>query len=249
VKFRAGDLEFNANIAEMSEASSPQTGEPLRALTIQFRAQKEEIHAQALEAVQQRQTGGLFSLDEADEPDTEWRIAESSATYVGSAPWGVNHHVWRIEQVERLACARLIVGSIELEPYEYVEELDAPSGTVRLAARALVSDTALAELAAIDGPVDVVRVGISETPRQMTVQYVWGGAGQAGRAGQAVALVCAELGEPRVRLAGATLGDDRLGDLVRLLAGRGVLTAGDLEQLRAQRHARRRVVAVDDWRL
>src|SRR6188474_3462593 len=69
MKFRAGDLEFNANVAESSEAPSPQTGDLLRALTIQFRAQKISMHQQALEQAQQRAAGGLFSLTDANEPE------------------------------------------------------------------------------------------------------------------------------------------------------------------------------------
>ena len=48
MKFRAGELEFNASVADASEAPSPQTGDLLRSLTIQFRAQKITMHEQAL---------------------------------------------------------------------------------------------------------------------------------------------------------------------------------------------------------
>src|SRR5579859_3435581 len=123
MRFRAGELEFNATVAETSEAASAQTGEVLRTLTIQFRAQKAAMHELAVDEAQLRHQGGLFSLDEGDEVETEWRVRESTFSYVGSEPWGINHHVWRIEQVERLACERLIVGPVTLEPYEYVEQL------------------------------------------------------------------------------------------------------------------------------
>ena len=48
MKFRAGGLEFNASVAEASQSPSPRTGEMLRSLTIQFRAQKAAMHEQAL---------------------------------------------------------------------------------------------------------------------------------------------------------------------------------------------------------
>src|ERR1700730_13136372 len=121
VKFRAGELEFNASVAEASQVASPQTGEMLRSMTIQFRAQKAAMDALAVAEAEQRQTGGLFSLDEAAAaPETEWRVRENTFSYVGSEPWGINHHVWRIEEVERITCEQLIVGSLTLEPYEYV---------------------------------------------------------------------------------------------------------------------------------
>src|SRR5712691_13541868 len=142
MKFKAGELEFNATVAEASESPSLQTGGPLRTLTIQFRAQKPAMHEQALDEAQQRQSGGLFSLGDADQPDLEWRVRESSSSYVGTEPWGINHHIWRIEQVERVACERLIIGPLELEPYEYAEEASA-DGVVRLAARALLSEADL----------------------------------------------------------------------------------------------------------
>src|SRR6266851_8248818 len=139
MKFRAGELEFNATIAEASESPSPQTGDPLRTLTIQFRAQKVPMHEQALIEADQRRSGGLFSLGDADQPDLEWRVRESTSSFVGTEPWGINHHVWRIAQVERLACDRLIVDSVELEPYEYAEEVS-DDGFVRLVARAFISE-------------------------------------------------------------------------------------------------------------
>src|ERR1700736_6296625 len=111
MKFRAGDLEFNATVAEAGQVPSPQTGELLRSMTIQFRAQKATMHAQAVDAAEELHAGGLFSLTEGQElPETEWRVHESAFSYVGTEPWGINHHVWRIEEVERLACETLIVG-------------------------------------------------------------------------------------------------------------------------------------------
>src|SRR6516165_4458258 len=135
MKFRAGDLEFNASVVESSQAVSAQTGNPLQLLTIQFRAQKAGMHEAAVAEALQRQSGGLFSLEEASSPEIEWRVRESNWTYVGSEPWGVNHHVWRIEQMERLACTQLRLGTLALEPYDYAEEVS--DEHVRLAARAL----------------------------------------------------------------------------------------------------------------
>ena len=57
MRFKAGELEFNATVADASESPSPQTGDPLRVLTIQFRAQKVPMHEQALDEAQRRQSG------------------------------------------------------------------------------------------------------------------------------------------------------------------------------------------------
>jgi hypothetical protein len=243
MKFRAGELEFNANVADSSEAPSPQTGDLLRSLTIQFRAQKIPMHEQALEEAQQRQSGGLFSLTDTNEPEMEWRVRESTSSYVGSEPWGINHHVWRIEQVERLACERLIIGPIELDPYEYVEEVQ--DGVVRLAARALAYEAELEALSKLDGIVDVVRVGISDTLRRMRLSYVWGERPE----GVVVVLRGEDAAEARVTLAGAASAGDPLADLMAMLKAKGVLGDEDLEMFRRQRHAARRVENVDSWSL
>ncbi|MCA1648191.1 MAG: hypothetical protein LC797_22935 [Chloroflexi bacterium] len=245
MKFKAGGLEFNATVADAGEAPSPQTGDPLRTLIIQFRAQKAAMHEQALNEAQQRQSGGLFSLGEADQPDQEWRVRESTSSYVGSEPWGINHHTWRIEQVERLACERLIVGSVELEPYEYAEAVS-DAGMVRLAARARASRAQLAELALVGDVASVIRVGISDAPRPMTVTYLWGQTrdGQAG-----VAVRCQDAGEPRLSLDGASFALDMLGELIGVLQTKGVLDEADLEVLRRRRHAVRRVATIDGWPL
>ena len=239
MKFRAGNLEFNASVVDSDQLASPRTGNMLQVLTIQFRAQKAGVHEAAVTEALQRQSGGLYSLGEADQPDIEWRVRESNWTYVGSEPWGVNHHVWRIEQMERLACSRLRLGTIELEPYDYAEELIAEAG-VRLAARALVSQAELDTISRMAGPLEVVRVGISETPRHMRLSgYVWG----EHEAGLGVVVACEDVREPRVTLAGfdASLGAD-LEDVVEL-------ATLDRDELRRRRHARRHVANVDGWEL
>jgi hypothetical protein len=244
MKFKAGELEFNANVAESSEAPSPQTGDTLRSLTIQFRAQKITMHEQALVAAGQRQSGGLFSLnDSTNEPETEWRVRDSTSSYVGSEPWGMNHHVWRIEQVERLACERLSIGSIELDPYEYTEEVQ--DGVVRLAARALAYEAELEALSKLEGIVGVIRVGISDTPRRMRLSYVWGERPE----GLVVALRGEDAVEPRVTLQGASPPDDPFEELLSLLQARGVVDDADLDRLRQRRHAARRVSNIDAWSL
>ena len=242
MKFRAGELEFNATVAESSEAPSAQTGDVLRSLTIQFRAQKITMHEQALEEAQLRQSGGLISVNDAtNEPETEWRVRESTSSYVGSEPWGINHHVWRIEQVERLACERLIVGEVELDPYEYTEEVQ--DGVVRLAARALAYAADLDALSKLEGTINVVRVGISDTPRQMRLSYVWGERPE----GLVVVLRGEDAAEPRVTLAGASPPSDSFGELLSLLQAKGVVDEADLDQLRQRRHAARYVQNVDSW--
>jgi hypothetical protein len=252
MKFRAGELEFNATVAEASQSPSPQTGELLRSMTIQFRAQKATMHALAVDEAEQRQSGGLFSLDEAaDAAEIEWRVRESTFSYVGSEPWGINHHVWRIEEVERLACEQLIVGSVTLAPYEYVEQVS-EAGTVRLAARAAVSEADLDALSRLEGAIDVVRVGISSTPRRMRLDgYVWG----PGPSGLSVALACEDVREPRVSLAGveAIPDDNALDDLIAILQAKVLLGDQDLqdlrERIRLRRHAARRVSDVTTWSL
>jgi hypothetical protein len=262
VRFRAGELEFNATVADASEAASPQTGDPLRSMTIQFRAQKAAMHEQALAEAQQRQSGGLFSLDEtADPTEVEWRVRDSTFTYVGSEPWGIHHHVWRIEQVERLLCEQLIVGPVTLQPYDYVEQVS-ESGVLRLAARATVSELDLDALSRVSGAIAIVRVGISSTPRTMLLEgYVWA----PEDAGLGVALTCEDVREPRVTLRGVEgmPREDVLEELLGLLHGlgreeqRGLPHARDLdeqrgpphdrdleelrERLRLRRHAARRV--------
>src|SRR5215207_8077114 len=182
MRFRADEFAFTASVTEAHDEPSPQTGAPLKWLTIQFRAQTDEVHAQALVAATEKARGGLFSEAESpDHSDLEWRVADSSVQFVGNPPWGVNHHTWVIQQVERLACTRLRIGPLELEPYDYAEELDTDA-RLKVVARCSASDSDLADILRLQRElVEVTRVGISETPKRMLVEdYVWG----AGARGQ-----------------------------------------------------------------
>jgi hypothetical protein len=196
MKFRAGELAFTASVADVSTTTSAQTGNALRALTIQFRAPKQAMHELALDAVRERARGGLFSLTDAGDVEAEWRVEDSSVAYVGTEPWGMHHHTWRVEQIERLAITRLKLNDLDLEPYDYKEELT--DGVLRLAARCPISNEDLEKLATF-AEVDVVRQGISDTPRRMWLEgYVHG----PGAKGSGVALVCSDVVEPRVTMAG-----------------------------------------------
>jgi len=247
MRFQTGELAFTASVTEAHDEPSTQTGAPLKWLTIQFRAQSDEMHEQALEAATERSRGGLFSVsDTADKADLEWRVADSSVQFVGNPPWGVNHHTWVIQQVERVACSRLRVGALELEPYDYAEELSA-DGVLRLVARCTASDSDLHHLQGTREPVEVTRVGISNQPRRMRVQdYVWG----PGTRGQGVVVLLAEVAEPRLRLDSVSASESELlDDLLALLQPKSVLTDDDLRHLRQVRHERQRVADVDAWEL
>jgi hypothetical protein len=238
VKFRSGDLEFTASVVESSQTTSSQTGNPLQLVTIQFRAQKAGVHEAAVTQALERQSGGLFSVADSGEPELEWRVRESNWTYVGSEPWGVNHHVWRLEQVERLACSRLLVGSISLEPYDYAESVT--EGVVRLAARALVTVSDLDAVSRVLGAMEVTRVGISDTPRTMRMSgYIWSEQSE----GLAIALACEDVREARVTVSG--FDGPLAADLEDLVA----VASLDREEWIRRRHARRRVANVDGWDL
>jgi len=244
MKFKTGELAFTASILEVRDEPSAQTGAPLKWLTIQFRAQSDEMHELALAAASERSRGGVFSVSEAaGEPELEWRVADSSVQFVGNAPWGVNHHTWVIQQVERVACSSLLIGDLTLEPYDYREEV-ATDGALRLAARCAASDADLAKISELmqsRAQLDAVRVGISDQSRQMVVaDYAWG----PGVNGQAVVVVLEEQAERRVSLGASPSVDHELTSALLAL-----LSADDIHALRDRQHATRRVNDIDAWEL
>jgi hypothetical protein len=201
VRFRVAELEFTASVAEVGE----------RSLTIQFRAPRMQMHEQLLEAAQQR--AHVQSLED----DREWRIANVSFGYVGSEPWGMHHHTWRLEQVSRVAIESIRIGDLPLRLYDYREETSA-DGTLRFALRAAVTDSELRVLAALTGTRVAVQRDLDPRSRRMLLEgFVWG---PSTRHAKAVALVCSEQLEPRVTLAGATSLEPRV---LALLTQRGVL--------------------------
>jgi hypothetical protein len=183
VRFRVDELEFSASIQEATE----------RGLTIQFRAPKVEMHEALLEAAARR--AHVLS----PEDDREWRVADVSFGYVGSEPWGMHHHTWRLEQVGRISGAPLRIADLTFEPYDYREDRGADS-VLRFAFRAAASDSNLRALATLSGTVvEVVRE--QEQRRMLLEGFVWGA---SNKHGQAIALVCSEQLEPRVTASGAT---------------------------------------------
>ena len=251
MKFIAGDLTFAANVTESSQTTSPQTGSPLAVLTIQFRAPKADVHAQALRAAEQRREGGLFSLTDTDTTDLEWRVREFNTSYIGTEPWGMHHHTWHIQQVERIAITSLVLGDITLEPYDYTE-LTSEDGVLRLAGRAVAAQPvaqAIGRLWATGAPIDVTRLGVNPQSRQMRVEsYVWG----PGSHGEGVALVCADVHEPRITLAGSRTEPApaaSMDALLALLADKGLVSVGEAADVRerafAVDHTRRQVQNLD----
>jgi hypothetical protein len=218
VRFRVDDIEFSASVQEVAD----------RGLTIQFRAPKLEMHEALLEAVARR--AHVLSLED----EREWRIADVSFGYVGSEPWGMHHHTWRLEQVVRVSGGPLRIADLTFEPYDYREDT-AAEGVLRFAFRAAASDSDLRALATLSGTlVEVVRD--QEPPRLVLVAgFVWG---MSSTHGQAIALVCSEQTEPRVTASGATSLEAQL---LALLA-RNVPHTTDLLELR-------HVKDVDAWDL
>ena len=234
MRFSVGDLRFNATVTDSATITSERTSAALRRLTIQFRAQKTEMHAQALEAALLRRTGGVFSLTDQGDPEAEWRIVDSGCTYIGAEPWGINHHTWSLEQVERIHCTLLRIGSLELTPYDYAEQ-SSDDGSLVLVARCILSTEALEAVRGLDGAFGVVRVGVSDAPRRMLLDdYVWGPASSQNRS-IGVVVRCEDFRQPRVTLTASDVPVERV-MLRRLL---------DPEQ----RHAARQVDDIDAWPL
>ena len=246
MKFEAGELSFIGTITDAGQTRSPQTGATLRTLTVQFRAPKPAMHELALETARQQRP--IYSTDEAGEPPAEWRICASDSTYIGTEPWGMHHHVWSLQEVEHVACRGLRLGSLELEPYEYSERLDEDDAVV-LAARCVVSAEtlqAVRDLRFGAVPIEVVRVGISDEPRQMRLDdYVWGPCAH-GELG--VALRCQDVRPAQVSLTRTTVHED-VDTLLATLHELAVLDVTDLEKLRQHRHALRHVDDLDAWPL
>jgi hypothetical protein len=219
VRFRVADLEFNATVPEVRDDG----------LTIQFRAPKQAVHEQLVEAARTR--GTLVSLDD----DRQWRIAEANHTYVGNEPWGVYHHFWRLELLVRTSVGWLSVDDLEMRPYDYREETSA-DGVLRLAFRAAASDERLRDLVTLIGHIVQVRREQREPCAMLLEALVWG---RSSAHRQAVAVVCTSQTEPRVTLAGATGIEPRL---LAILQQQGVLPTEDMLALR-------RVEDVDAWDL
>jgi hypothetical protein len=246
VRFQAGELSFHASVTDQSQTRSPQTGTTLRMLTIQFRAPKPAMHELALETVRSHQP--VYSTSDTGELEAEWRIAASDCAYIGTEPWGMHHHTWALQEVERIACSCLRLGGLDLEPYEYTEQLD-EDGALLLAARCVVSAAmlqAVRDLRFSASPVEVVRVGVSDAPRRMRLdEYVWG---PCARGELGVALRCEDVRQLRVTLTGTTVHED-MERLLALLHEVAVLDVADLEKLKQRRHAARQVDNIDSWPL
>jgi hypothetical protein len=232
MRLRSGEQTFTVTVIEAGET-------PRRWIRVQFRAQTADLHTQAVEAAERGRGGGLFELDAAEAPATEWGIREASASYVGNEPWGMHHHTWLLEQVERTGPLKLVFRALEptnaeplvqLAPYDYREEVT-PTGLLRLSARGPVSDheLQLIKRACLEARsiLRVTRVGISSVEVPMIIEaYLWG----PGRLGPGVVLTCSEATGPRLTLAEGRLPADGPLDAATILLA-GLVRAGTLPEV------------------
>lgn len=160
--FRIDDRSISAMVEEHEPLVSRHSGRQLRRLTIRFRASDAD-RAEVLSALQKARKGEMVS--EEAEP-RRWKVENSSYSYtqVGDTMT----HTWELCEFEELRVAELRIGKAVYHPYKYDEKFSESGLTITAHVRVSLEEASILneQLMSVD-PVKVVRVGLSEEPRDM----------------------------------------------------------------------------------
>jgi hypothetical protein len=149
-----------------SSFSSKHTGSSLRRLQVETTIRGQNSNEMFLSLIAKAKTEGVTFVDEDGNPIGKWKIGNTSWSHTDGTR--IYYHTLDIEEIEELSLDRLVVGELTIHPYAYEERFE--QDTLRIEAKALLSEAQYAELKSMLQSSDyfqVVRHGINEQPVEM----------------------------------------------------------------------------------
>jgi len=170
-KFRLGSIELLADVENAGTVVSEHSGKALPRIQINF-----PVHAQDVDAIKRALTAHKFESVDAG-GGTKWSVETSSESYTGD-PWRADHKFsLGLRLHEELPVTELVVDAETFRPYSYEETAGADG--LEVAARVKLSGREVERLRKLQAEsklMNVVRRGISETPRRMRFgRLMWSG--------------------------------------------------------------------------
>jgi hypothetical protein len=261
---RIGENTIRPDVDEVEEVPSKHSGRVLKIVTVSFSVHQrrsqlvEELLAEA------KEHGATSTNDEGD--TITWSVEQKQYSYSSDSDY--RYYRWKLAEREELNVESLLIGDVEIVPYAYREFEQ--GGRIEIVARFVSDPDRLEQLYALarsHEPVDVVRVGIQDTPRPMQLAMrIW--SESEGERKQEVHLADPEETELIPALSqtfGPLWGSHdtvirqqaTLEGLMEVLRSKGLIDESDLQKIeedRAQREhttARsfKRVRDLDEWEL
>ncbi len=173
MKFKMFDRIFDIrNMDYGNSRISPHTNEERESISIYFDIVGDSTNNIIQENLSDHKTGNIFSLNENEVETKEYKLVNTSYTY-NTNPFDsktVYNYRFDLEEVENLEIESLILGEIEVFPYDYKEEYIEESDALMITAKIEVSEEKIQELDNLyEGNLyfDVVRNGISDKKLEM----------------------------------------------------------------------------------
>lgn len=153
-------------IEEEGEFNSKHTNKPLRWMEVSFQVSGED----AFEEI--RNKSQITSISDNGE-EFNWQVKELSHSYTQGQP--VYEFVWELSEIETLTIETLILGSFEVKPYLYDEEIN--DGSLFITALVELTPDAFEKLKTIyfgDIYFPIIRQGINAEPKDMRFgKVIW----------------------------------------------------------------------------
>lgn len=180
MKFKLFNRELEVETINYEEPIiSPHTGKELERMNFDIKVIGASTNDDIQARIPESKNGGIFSIDDDENELKEYRLIKYPYSYNTSSSDEnrVYNYTLHLEEVERLNIESLIIGDLEIFPYEYEEEYDdAIISTVKVKLTKIESE----KLDSLDGLENkdryfkVIRKGISEDKLDMRFgQVIW----------------------------------------------------------------------------
>lgn len=170
MKFKLFNSEVEIENVNYEESiTSPHTGEKLEKIYFDLDIQGKSMNDIVQNEIFNIKNGGVFSLNEDGNNVKEYRLVKNPYSYSGSYTDEdtVYSYTLYLEEVERLNIDGLIIGDLEVFPYEYKEEHDEDKNAIIITAKVKLTKKESKILRNNDRYFKVIRKGISNKELEM----------------------------------------------------------------------------------
>jgi predicted metallopeptidase len=162
-----GKYAVKVEVVAESEETSRHSGKQLRILDVRFPVRGKSANDEVLDLISGARGNGITSASD-DGSKSSWKVVNSSYSYQDGSP--VFWHTLTLKEMEDLKVEYLLLDSLRLEPYYYMEEFD--EDRLVVAAKVKVTEEqhkTLASLHTATEALTLLRPGVTEESTQVSL--------------------------------------------------------------------------------